>query len=417
VIEAHAALDGEVDASFARAVDFLRDIVRVPTDTPPGDNAPHAEHTARLLETLGFIVERHRVDDVEVRARGLVSVTNLIVRRRFGPGPVIALNSHGDVVPPGDGWTHPPYGGVVEGGRMYGRGVAVSKSDFATYVFALLALERAAKSLAAPLGGTVELHFTYDEEFGGEIGPRWLLARGLTRPDLAIGPGFSYAIVTAHNGCLQLEVTVHGRAAHAAMPETGADALAAAVRILDALYAQRDVYASRRSRVEGIATPTINIGRIDGGTNTNVVPAKVVLKLDRRMIPEEDPAAVESELRAIIEAAVRPLAGISVDIRRLLLARALAPRSGHERLVSLIQKHALRIFGEAIPVTGTPLYTDARLYGEAGVPIVVYGAGPRSILEANAKRADENIDLEDLRRATKVVAATLHDLLTTADAR
>ena len=417
MIEAHAALDGEVDASFARAVDFLRDIVRVPTDTPPGDNAPHAEHTARLLETLGFIVERHRVDDVEVRARGLVSVTNLIVRRRFGPGPVIALNSHGDVVPPGDGWTHPPYGGVVEGGRMYGRGVAVSKSDFATYVFALLALERAAKSLAAPLGGTVELHFTYDEEFGGEIGPRWLLARGLTRPDLAIGPGFSYAIVTAHNGCLQLEVTVHGRAAHAAMPETGADALAAAVRILDALYAQRDVYASRRSRVEGIATPTINIGRIDGGTNTNVVPAKVVLKLDRRMIPEEDPAAVESELRAIIEAAVRPLAGISVDIRRLLLARALAPRSGHERLVSLIQKHALRIFGEAIPVTGTPLYTDARLYGEAGVPIVVYGAGPRSILEANAKRADENIDLEDLRRATKVVAATLHDLLTTADAR
>ena len=417
MIEAHAALDGEVDASFARAVDFLRDIVRVPTDTPPGDNAPHAEHTARLLETLGFIVERHRVDDVEVRARGLVSVTNLIVRRRFGPGPVIALNSHGDVVPPGDGWTHPPYGGVVEGGRMYGRGVAVSKSDFATYVFALLALERAAKSLAAPLGGTVELHFTYDEEFGGEIGPRWLLARGLTRPDLAIGPGFSYAIVTAHNGCLQLEVTVHGRAAHAAMPETGADALAAAVRILDALYAQRDVYASRRSRVEGIATPTINVGRIDGGTNTNVVPAKVVLKLDRRMIPEEDPAAVESELRAIIEAAVRPLAGISVDIRRLLLARALAPRSGHERLVSLIQKHALRIFGEAIPVTGTPLYTDARLYGEAGVPIVVYGAGPRSILEANAKRADENIDLEDLRRATKVVAATLHDLLTTADAR
>ena len=417
MIEAHAALDGEVDASFARAVDFLRDIVRVPTDTPPGDNAPHAEHTARLLETLGFIVERHRVDDVEVRARGLVSVTNLIVRRRFGPGPVIALNSHGDVVPPGDGWTHPPYGGVVEGGRMYGRGVAVSKSDFATYVFALLALERAAKSLAAPLGGTVELHFTYDEEFGGEIGPRWLLARGLTRPDLAIGPGFSYAIVTAHNGCLQLEVTVHGRAAHAAMPETGADALAAAVRILDALYAQRDVYASRRSRVEGIATPTINVGRIDGGTNTNVVPAKVVLKVDRRMIPEEDPAAVESELRAIIEAAVRPLAGISVDIRRLLLARALAPRSGHERLVSLIQKHALRIFGEAIPVTGTPLYTDARLYGEAGVPIVVYGAGPRSILEANAKRADENIDLEDLRRATKVVAATLHDLLTTADAR
>ena len=411
---AYAALDAEVDARFAEEVAFLREIVRVPTDTPPGDNAPHAEHTSRLLEAMGLVVERHRVDD-DVRRAGLVSIVNLVVRRTFGPGPIVALNSHGDVVPPGEGWTRPPYGGVVEDGRMYGRGVAVSKSDFATYAFALLALERVARVSSLVLAGTVELHFTYDEEFGGELGPRWLLAHGHTRPDLAIGPGFSYSIVTAHNGCLQLEVTVHGRAAHAAMPETGADALAAAVCVLEALYAQRAVYATCRSRVEGIATPTINVGRIDGGTNTNVVPAKVVLKLDRRMIPEEDPNEVEEGLRATIRSAVQPLEGIRVDIRRLMLARALSPRPGHERLVSLLQTHARRVYGETIRATATPLYTDARLYGEAGVPIVLYGAGPRSILEANAKRADENLELEDLRRATKVVAATLHDIL--ADAR
>jgi succinyl-diaminopimelate desuccinylase len=414
---AYALLDAEVDASHADAIAFLRELVRVPTDTPPGDNAPHAELTAGLLETRGFTVERHRVDAADVRAAGLTSVTNLIARHAFGSGPVIALNAHGDVVPPGEGWTRPPYEGVVEDGRMYGRGVAVSKSDFATYAFALLAVRRAAGKLAVRLSGSVELHFTYDEEFGGELGPRWLLARGHSRPDLAIGPGFSYAIVTAHNGCLQLEVTVHGRAAHAAMPETGADALAASVAILQALYAQRERYATRRSAVEGIDTPTINVGRIDGGTNTNVVPAKVVLKLDRRMIPEEDPAEVEAELRNAIERAVQGIAGIRVDIRRLLLARALSPRPGHERLVSLLQKHALRVLGERIPATATPLYTDARLYGEAGIPIVLYGAGPRSILEANAKRADENIDLEDLRRATKVVAATLYDVLAGAEAR
>ena len=408
----YASLDAQVDASHGDAVVFLREVVRVPTDTPPGDNAPHAEHTARLLEAMGLTVERHRVDDVDVRAAGLTSIVNLIVRRKFGPGPVVALNAHGDVVPPGEGWTHPPYDGVVENGRMYGRGVAVSKSDFATYAFALLAVERAAQAMPGQVAGSVELHFTYDEEFGGELGPRWLLARGLTRPDLAIGPGFSYSIITAHNGCLQLEVTIHGRAAHAAMPETGADALAAAVRILDTLYAQRAMYATRRSRVEGITSPTINVGRIDGGTNTNVVPAKVVLKLDRRMIPEEDPAVVESQLREVIESAVRGLPGIRIDIRRLLLARALSPQPGHERLVSLLQKHALRVLGESVAATATPLYTDARLYGEAGIPTVLYGAGPRSILEANAKRADENLDLEDLRHATKVVAATLYDLLT-----
>ena len=413
----YARIDERVDAEHDEAVAFLREVVRVPTDTPPGDNARHAEHSARLLEAMGFGVERHRVDDVDVRAAGLVSIVNLVVRRRFGDGPTLALNAHGDVVPPGEGWTHPPYDGAVENGRMYGRGVAVSKSDFATYVFALRALERAAADASIRLMGSVELHFTYDEEFGGALGPEWLLAKGLTRPDLAIGPGFSYAIVTAHNGCLQLEVTVHGRAAHAAMPETGADALAAAARILAALYAQRNVYETRRSRVEGIATPTINIGRIDGGTNTNVVPAKVVLKLDRRMIPEEDPARVEAELRNVILDSVSSLADIRVEIRRLLLARALAPRPGHERLVTLLQKHAQRVIGEAIPAIATPLYTDARLYGEAGVPIVLYGAGPRSILEANAKRADENLALEDLRRATKVVAATLFDVLRATSSR
>ena len=407
----HARIADEVDASHADAIAFLRELVRVPTDTPPGDNAPHAARTAELLERLGFAVERHAVPDADVRAAGLTSLTNLIVRHRFGAGPVIALNSHGDVVPPGEGWTRPPYEGVVEDGRMYGRGVAVSKSDFATFAFALLALQRAAAKTRAPLAGAVELHFTYDEEFGGELGPGRLLRQKLTRPDLAIGPGFSYAIVTAHNGCLQLEVTVHGRAAHAAMPETGVDALRAGVAILAALYAQRERYATRRSRVEGIGVPTLNVGTIEGGTNTNVVPAKVVIKLDRRMIPEEDPQAVENELRNVIANAVATMPGVRLDVRRLLLARALVPRPGHERLVEALSSHAQRVFGQPVRAIATPLYTDARLYGEAGVPIVLYGAGPHTILEANAKRADENVSLADLRRATLVVACALADLL------
>jgi len=354
------------------------------------------------------------VPQAEVEAAGLVSVTNLIVRRRFGEGPVIALNAHGDVVPPGEGWTKPPYEGVIEDGRMIGRGVAVSKSDFATYAFALAALEAAARARGTRLAGTVELHFTYDEEFGGELGPAWLLRHGFTRPDLAIGAGFSYAIVDAHNGCLQLEVTVHGQAAHAAMPETGVDALRAGNAILSAIYALGPSYAARRSKVAGIASPTIVVGRIEGGTNTNVVPAKVMLKLDRRVIPEEDPDAVEAELRELIERAAGTVPGARVAVRRLLLARPLKPLAGRERLVEALARHGERVFGEPIPATATPLYTDARLYGEAGVPTVLYGAGPRTILEANAKRADESLLLDDLRRATKVVAAALAELLAPA---
>jgi acetylornithine deacetylase/succinyl-diaminopimelate desuccinylase-like protein len=163
--------------------------------------------------------------------------------------------------------------------------------------------------------------------------------------------------------------------------------------------------------VEGITHPYLNVGRIEGGTNTNVVPGKVVLKLDRRMIPEEDPVRVEADLRQLIERTAATRAGIRVEVRRLLLARALQPLPGNAALVAALRRHGEAVIGEAIAVSGTPLYTDVRLYGEAGVPAAIYGAGPRTVLESNAKRADEHLVLDDLRRATKVVARTLFDLL------
>ncbi len=401
-------LDAWIDTHFDDEVRFLQALVRVPTDTPPGDNAPHAERTAALLAGFGFVAEAHPVPVEEVRAYGLTSLTNLIVRRRYaGGGPTIALNAHGDVVPPGEGWTHDPYGGEIEAGRLYGRASAVSKSDFATYTFAVRALE----SLGATLHGGVELHFTYDEEFGGEQGPGRLLREGLTRPDFLIAAGFSYQVVTAHNGCLQMEVTVHGRMAHAAIPETGVDALQGAVAILNALYAQNAGYRRVTSQVEGITHPYLNVGRIEGGTNTNVIPGTVVFRLDRRMIPEEDPGVVEATVRGVIADAAATIPGITVDIRLLLLARALQPLPGNRPLVEALQRHAQAVFGVPVPTSGTPLYTDVRLYGEAGVPAAIYGAGPRTVLESNAKRADEHLVLDDLRRATKVVARTLRELL------
>jgi succinyl-diaminopimelate desuccinylase len=410
-------LDAWIDAHFDEEVRFLQELVRVPTDTPPGNNAPHAERTAELLNAFGFEAEKHRVPESEVRAAGLQSITNLIVRRQYGAGrknadgsgqgPIIALNAHGDVVPPGEGWTHDPYGGEIVDGKIYGRATAVSKGDFASFTFAVRALE----SLQAELKGSVELHFTYDEEWGGELGPGWLLKKGLTKPDLMIAAGFSYEVVTAHNGCLQMEVTVHGKMAHAAIPDTGVDALQGAVQILNALYAQNTLYKKVTSNVTGIKHPYLNVGLIEGGTNTNVVPGKVVFKLDRRMIPEENPQEVEASIRQVIADAAARCPGITVDIKRMLLANALKPLAGNKPLVEAIQKHGKAVFGQDIPAMGTPLYTDVRLYGEAGVPGVIYGSGPRTVLESHAKRADERLDLEDLRRATKVVARTLRDLL------
>jgi succinyl-diaminopimelate desuccinylase len=404
----YAKLDAWIDAHFDEEVKFLQQLVQVPTDTPPGNNAPHAERTAELLKDFGLDAEKHAVPAQDVKDYGLESITNLIVRRKYGnDGRTVALNAHGDVVPPGEGWTHDPYGGEIADGSLYGRAAAVSKSDFASFTFALRALEAVAK----PTKGSVELHFTYDEEFGGILGPGWLLDKGLTKPDLMIAAGFSYEVVTAHNGCLQMEVTVHGKMAHAAVPATGIDALQGAVKILNALYAQNALYQQVTSKVEGITHPYLNVGRIEGGTNTNVVPGKVVFKLDRRMIPEENPVEVEAAIRKVIADAAAESVGITVEIKRLLLANSMKPLAGNKPLVDAIQKHGQDVFGEPIKAMGTPLYTDVRLYVEAGIPGVIYGAGPRTVLESHAKRSDERVVLEDLRRATKVIARTLSDLL------
>jgi succinyl-diaminopimelate desuccinylase len=389
---------------------FLAELVRIPSDNPPGDCAPHAGRAAELLEDLGLAVQRHPVPDALARAHGMISATNLVVRRRFGDGPVIALNAHGDVVPPGEGWTRDPYDAEVVDGWMYGRGVAVSKSDFATYTFALLAL-LALQAAGAKLGGTVELHFTYDEEAGGEIGPKWLLEQGISRPDYAIGAGFSYAVVNAHNGCLHLEALVRGRSAHAAMPFTGIDALEAANHLLGTLYAWRRGLATRVSAVPGIGAPQLTVGMIQGGINTNVVPDRITFRLDRRMIPEEDPAMVEAELRQLLEDAVRAVPAARLEVRRILLAEPLTPSPGSERLVDVVCRHASRIMGEPVAAKGVPLYTDARHYAAAGVPIILYGAGPHTIEEANAHRADERLPLADLFKATEVVAQSLLSLL------
>jgi len=402
-------MNGFIDRNFAREVAFLKELVRVPSDNPPGDCARHGEKSAELFEGLGFKVERHPVPRALVQQYGMKSVTNLVIRQKFGSGKgsVIALNAHGDVVPPGQGWHHDPYGAEEKGGAIYGRGAAVSKSDFATYGFALLAL----MDSPAGLDGTIELHITYDEEAGGYLGPKWLLDEKITKPDLAISAGFSYAVVTAHCGVVHIEVTVHGKQAHAAMPDTGADALEAASHVLTALYAERKKLKKKKSKSKGIGSPQLTVGLISGGINTNVVPDKIVMRLDRRLIPEENGKKVERDLIALIKRAGKGK-GITVACKRVILAGPLTPIKGIEKLVEPLTRFGKRELKTKIDVKGVPLYTDARHYSVAGIPTVLYGAGPRTILDANAHGADEHLKLSDLKAATKVIEATLRELLT-----
>jgi succinyl-diaminopimelate desuccinylase len=371
-------------------VRFLQELVRVPTDTPPGNNAPHAERTAELLQAMGYEAEKHPVPAQKCTAAAAVDhqPDRAPPLRRRRPG--VALNAHGDVVPPGEGWTHDPYGGEIVDGKLYGRAAAVSKSDFATYTFALRALE----SLGAKLKGGVELHFTYDEEFGGELGPGWLLQQGLTKPDLLIAAGFSYQVVTAHNGCLQMEVTVHGKMAHAAIPDTGVDALQAAVPDPERAVRAEPLYKQVTLAVPGITHPYLNVGRIEGGTNTNVVPGKVVLQARPAHDPRGEPGRGRS--RDAQGDRPRPPAAPASRWRSsaccwpIRCSRCRATR----RWCEALQRHGEAVFGEPIPTSARRCTPTCGCTCERGIPAVIYGAGPRTVLESHAKRADEHLVLE-----------------------
>ena len=393
---------------------FLKKLVQFPSDNPTGDCFPIAEYLKKDLTKLGFkntlLLD---VDDEAVKKAGMVSLANVVCSTVFGKGEGlnIALNAHGDVVPPGLGWSVSPYGGEIIDGKMYGRGAAVSKSDIAAYTFAVLALKHVIADQT--LNGKVDLAFTFDEETGGELGPKWLLDHGYIKPDLAIAAGFTYSAVNAHNGCLHLEIKATGKSAHAALPHTGIDAIRAIAKILTALYEYRKTLAAKKSSIPGIDCPTIVVGMISGGINTNVVPDECVIRVDRRMIPEEDSEQAMNEIKDIVEQAVKDCEGLKIEINKILHAESFGPVPENSELIQTLAENWRYIMhgkGE-LSINGVPLYTDARHFYAKKIPTVMFGAGPRVLEEANGHRADENINLEDLLNATKIVACTLYDLL------
>lgn len=400
-----------VEERSAELIQFLQELVAIPSDNPPGDCQLISEHIAKRLQSFKFNnVSLHEVNQEEVKKAGMLKASNVVAYEVFNEkeGIEITLNSHGDAVPPGTGWSTDPYGGDLIDGRLYGRGAAVSKSDIAAYTFAVLAL----REISSQLKGKISLAFTFDEETGGEIGPKWLLQHHLINPDLAVCPGFSYSIVNAHNGCLHMEVKIIGKQAHAAEPQHGHDALEAMTKVLEAIYQYRKTLVVKKSEVPGITSPTLVVGVISGGINTNVVPDQCTIRLDRRLIPEENPEEVEREINSIISEAVAKIEGIQVETKRILLAKSFGPVPEDSTLIQTFKENWKQFMGAGeLSVQGSPLYTDARHFYEAGIPVILFGAGPRTLLEANGHRADEHVKIDDLINATKIVAQSLYDLL------
>lgn len=385
---------------------LLKKLVQIGTETRSDQLLKASEKVAGLLETLEFEVERCAPDAARIEAQGARPMQNLVARKRFGDGPVLAFVCHIDTVEAHPSWTFEPLGADIVDGCMYGLGAVSGKGDLAAQVYAILSLMQ----VGAPLNGTIELHISFDGESGGSLGAKWLLADEVVKPDMVIAGGPARAVATHSTGTMILDVDVRGKTAPAHAPERGNDALEAATHALSRLYQFRGGLKAHISETPGLGAPTMVIEHISGGEDTGV-PEYVNFRLDRRILPNEDPMQVEKQLTNLIGSTIAKMPGTRCRIRRAALIPAMGNDDASKPLVSAISKRLEAKLGERPATRGLGYDHEGRHYAAAGIPTVMYGAAPLDVAAAGLHGPDENLVLDDLRLATEVLALAAMDLL------
>jgi succinyl-diaminopimelate desuccinylase len=372
VARLRAALD--VNALVATA----RELVRAPSPNPPGDEATVAAVAAGLLEQAGA-----REVTIVAADEGRHSVLG-----RWGDpgGRVLAWNGHLDVVPAGDEttWRHPPYEAVIADGRLWGRGAVDMKGPVACALEALRLLDRA----GVEPRGEVVVSLVADEEAGGRHGAGHLLAEKLLpAADAGIcGEPTSLEVMTGARGRLWLEITTFGKSTHASQPERGENAIAAMLRVAQAL-----------AIADTSATPTL----VTGGDGPNTVPHRCSLTIDRRFSAAEGAEAARGRILTTIDR-VCSETGLRVEIVEHACLDA-AEIAADAEIVSIVRDAAELVTGRRPDVGRMRAATDARFLIEAGIPTVVFGPGD---LE-QAHTPDESIAIADLVDCALVYAAAI----------
>lgn len=414
--------------SVLRAVESARDeivaltqsLIRIPTVNPPGDAY---EPCARLLgDTLaqgGFDVEYVTANDRPEHSPTHPRV-NVVGRRRGSHDhPCVHLNGHIDVVPPGSGWTVDPFGGVVRDGRIYGRGASDMKAGIAAAVFAAEAIRRA----GVPLAGTLEISGTVDEESGGWAGVAHLAQSGrLTArtTDFVIIPEPLEVdrICIGHRGVYWFEVTAHGRIAHGSMPFLGASAIDHMGELLHEVRAQlQPALAGRLTAMPVVPTvarrATLNVNSVLGGqgghdVQTPCVAHACTATFDRRYLEEESLEEVQQEVVALLREVERRIPEARFTVRDLMIVPPVRTPDPSPLVASLAGGIRTLTGRDAAIVASPGTYDHKHVTRIGGIAqCVAYGPGRLEL----SHQPDEWCDIEELVRATQVMALTLLDLL------
>jgi len=385
---------------------FLSELIAIETVHQAGDAGPSSERVAELFENSGFVVERIKVVPVP-HVKDLqnheqrTGIKNLIIRHGFGPGPVVALVANADTAPVNGREKHPPFKSTIESGVIYGNG-AVCKGNIAAYAFALMALKSANKGL----GGTVELHITFDGEGDGSEGVQSLLEKPHVNPDTAIASGCVTNIATSGTGSIELEAEITGRLNGDATKKPN-DALFAVSKVLEALFQEKKRSRQILSDIPGIGTAELIVTDIKGERGPRTLPEQACVCFKRTVLPDDDPARIQAQLTRVVGRASVGAKGVVCKVRRLSLAKAFAPNEAGGELRRIIKQQAMESLGRDIAEVGYGGYTDASHYAKRGIPVLLYGVAP----ETPDLGDDESLNLDNLRKATEVIALGLAEYL------
>jgi succinyl-diaminopimelate desuccinylase len=409
----------EVDRAAEEIVQLTADLVRIPTINPPGEDYEACAHF------LGDFLKRRAFEIEYVAADGRPEHTprfprvNVIATRRGGPGPVVHLNGHIDVVPPGDGWTVDPFGGLVRDGKIFGRGVCDMKAGIAAAVFAAEAIERA----GVMLPGTIEISGTVDEESGGFAGVAYLAERGRIakgRTDFVIIPEPLDVdrICIGHRGVYWFEVTARGRIGHGSMPFLGVSAIDGMGRLLQSVREDlMPLLSSRRTGVPvvppGARQATINVNGIDGGQPVDGIQTPCVADVcravfDRRFLIEEGFDATKREVADLVASVAARTNGVRFDVRDLMVVHPTRTPDDSPVIASL-ERAIQSVLGRKAELIASPgTYDHKHVARIANVPhCVAYGPGALEL----AHQPDEYCRIDDIVNATKVLALATLDLM------
>jgi succinyl-diaminopimelate desuccinylase len=283
------------DPSFENALAFAQDLIRIPS--PSGGEGDVVRRILQEMESLGYD---------EIRMDGMGNAIGVV--KGTGAAPSVMLNCHVDVVAEGDHsqWEHPPFGAVVAGGFLHGRGAMDIKGPLAIQTYAAAAL----KGIAP--GDVIVAHTVFEER--GGWGMEGLLASKEVEPAaVIIGESTKGDITTGHRGRGEVEVVIRGLAGHASAPDRARNALDLVPQVLQAV---EDLAANQGSdpilgRASIVATGVNCLPE-----SPNVIPDEVTVVLDWRVLPE---STNETLLRQVREAVGRRIPetreGWGIEIR------------------------------------------------------------------------------------------------------